>query len=60
MATSSIFYNVVIKTPLQADRLVKAMDDSMIDQEPKRKRVTNPVLEDQDKIKALLKKGGYI
>lgn len=56
MATSSIFHNYVIKTEKEAEMFVKVMEESMTDQEPEKKRIANPVLEDHEKIKILIEK----
>ena len=56
MATSSIFHNYVIKTKKEAEMFVKAMEESMTDQEPEKKRTVNPVLEDHEKIKIIIEK----
>lgn len=44
------------KTEKEAEMFVKAMEESMTDQEPEKKHTVNPVLEGHEKIKILIEK----
>lgn len=59
MATSSIFTNIIIKNPKDAERFINALDESF--NEPRRKSAyMKPPCRDKEKIRKIFSKKLYV